>query len=227
MKYDMLKLSDVRRVLDAFYGHSSCVNERYSKENVCISDRDRFVSRFFRKYVDRYIILIDREVIAYRFKNGFMMCEPVSIYSKGFDGCPAGATPVYRNAKKFLHVKGFIAVNSMRGTDYIEMNCYDMVGNSLKFKIDHNNLMRMQFKEILKSEFEMWAMLFRDDREPIPFKVTRYLTYDEIKERNTKNGKTKKIKEHLVQEQTVVMAMDEDEARNMMTNVLSVERVEE
>lgn len=37
----------------------------------------------------------------------------------------------------------------------------------------------------------------------------------------------KKIKEHLVQEQTIVMARDEDEARYMMTNVLSVERVEE
>ena len=220
MKYDMLKLSDIRRVLDAFYGHNNCVNERYAKENVCISDCDRFVSRFFRKYVDRYIILIDREVIAYRFKNGFVMCEPVSIYSKGFDCCPAGATPVYRNTKKFLHVKGFSAVNSMRGTDYIEMNCYDMVGNSLKFKIDHNNLMRMQFREISKSEFEMWAMLFRDDREPIPFNVTRFV---EVEVMNNRRRKRTEFKEEV----TRVMARDEVEASNMMTNVLSVERVEE
>lgn len=220
MKYDMLKLSDIRRVLDAFYGHGSCVNERYSKKNVCISDRDRFVSRFFRKYVDRYIILIDREVIAYRFEGHILMCEPSSIYSKEFDCCSAGATPVYRNTKKFLHVKGFSAVNSMRGTDYIEMNCYDMVGNSLKFKIDHNNLMRMQFKEILKSEFEMWAMLFRDDREPIPFDVTRFV---KVEVTNNRRRKRTEFKEEV----TRVMAKDEDEARNMMTNVLSVVRVEE
>lgn len=220
MKYDMLKLSDIRRVLDVFYGHTNYVNERYSKDNVCISDRDRFVSRFFRKYVDRYIILIDREVIAYRFENRLLICEPSSIYSKGFDCCPAGATPVYRNTKKFLHVKGFSAVNSMRGIDYIEMNCYDMVGNSLGFKLDHNNLMKMQFREILKSEFEMWAMLFRDDREPIPFNVTRFVEVEVMNNRRRKNTEFKK-------EVTTVMARDEDEARNMMTNVLSVVRVEE
>lgn len=220
MKYDMLKLSDIRRVLDAFYGHRNYVNERYSKDNVCISDRDRFVRKFFRKYVDRYIILIDREVIAYRFENRILICEPSSIYSKGFDNSPAGATPVYRHTKKFLHIKGFSAVNVMYGTDYIEMNCYDMVGNSLKFKLDHNNLMKMQFREILKSEFEMWAMLFRDDREPIPFNVTRFVKVEVTNNRRRKNTEFKK-------EVTTVMARDEDEARNMMTNVLSVVRVEE
>lgn len=219
MKYDMLKLNDVQRVLDTFYAHKSCINERLSKDGDYISDRDRFVKKFFGKYAQRYIVLMDREVVAYRFKNGFMVCEPVSIYSKGFDCCPAGATPVYRNTKKFLHVEGFSAVNSMRGTDYIEMNCCDMVGNSLKFKIDHNNLMRMQFKEILKSEFEMWAMLFRDDREPIPFNVTRFVEVEVTNNRKRKRTEFKK-------EVTRVLARDEDEAGNMMTNVISVEREE-
>lgn len=220
MKYDMLKLSDIRRVLDAFYRHRNYVNERYSKDNVHISDRDRFVRKFFRKYEDRYIVLIDREVIAYRFENRMLICEPSSIYSKGFNNSVTGATPVYRNTKKFLHIKGFSAVNVMYGTDYIEMGCYDMVGNSLKFKLDHNNLMRMQFREILKSEFEMWAMLFKDDREPIPFNVTRFVEVEVTNNRKRKRTEFKK-------EVTRVMAMDVDEARNMMTNVISVERVEE
>lgn len=220
MKYDMLKLSDIRRVLDAFYGHSNYVNDRYSKDNICISDRGRFVSRFFRKYVDRYIILIDREVIAYRFENRMLICEPSSIYSKGFDNRLAGATPVYRNTKKFLHIQGFSAVNVMYGTDYIEMNCYDIVGNSLKFKLDHNNLMKMQFREISKLDFEMMAMQFRDDRDPIPFNVTRFVEVEVTNNRKRKRTEFKK-------EVTTVMAMDEYEARNMMTNVLSVARVEE
>ena len=80
--------------------------------------------------------------------------------------------------------------------------------------------MKMQFREILKPEFEMWAMLFRDDREPIPFNVTRFVEVEVMNNRRRKNTEFKK-------EVTTVMARDEDEARNMMTNVLSVVRVEE
>ena len=105
------------------------------------------------------------------------------------------------------------------------MACVDAMGYDIRLRVDHNNMLRFQFKEISESEMGSVVGLFKDDRDDRPFKVTRYLTYEEIKERNTKNGKTKKIKEHLVQEQTTVMAKDVDEARKVLANTINVEPI--
>lgn len=69
MKYDMLDKESVKRVLDTFEAHSLFINKKYeafkSKDNYWSSDRDRFVGRFFKKYLGKFFILIDKEVIGY------------------------------------------------------------------------------------------------------------------------------------------------------------------
>lgn len=52
-----------------FEAHSLFINKKYeafkSKDNYWSSDRDRFVGRFFKKYLGKFFILIDKEVIGY------------------------------------------------------------------------------------------------------------------------------------------------------------------
>lgn len=231
MKYDMLLHETINRVWDTFLGHAECVNEKYKTfkgdKTYWYSDRDRFVGRFFKKYIGKYIAFIDRELIGYSMDNYFFPKAPQSVYSNEYYkswGCNKGE-PVIRVQKKYLVITGFTAINEMYGQGYIEMSCVDAMGYDIRIRVDHNNMLRFQFKEISESEMGSVVRLFKDDRDDRPFKVTRYLTYEEIKERNTKNGKTKKIKEHLVQEQTTVMAKDVDEARKVLTNTINVEPI--
>ena len=204
MKYDMLTHETINRVWDTFLGHDACVNEKYEtfkgEKTYWYSDRDRFVGRFFKKYIGKYIAFIDREIIGCSMDNYFFPSAPQSVYSNEYHkswGCNRGE-PVIRVQKKYLVITGFTAINEMYGHGYIEMSCVDSMGYDIRIRVDHNNMLRFQFKEISESE---------------------------IKERNTKNGKTKKIKEHLVQEQTTVMAKDIDEARKVLTNTINVEPI--
>lgn len=225
-KYTMIPSKRIERLMDTYYSHHMYVNEKYekikSKDNYCNSDRDRFVYHFFSKLEDKYIILLDRVVIAWHLKNEqekvshMWICNPTSIFSTKFEN--ACAEPTYRYIKRYLHIKSFSSVNSLHGEDYIEMNCYDIFGDHFNIKINHNNLLKLQFKEITKMEFDMVANLFADDREPIKYKVERFNKTEVIKR--------KKPETIITTEELTVMAKDEVEARNSLTNVLGVTRIE-
>lgn len=233
MKYDMLPYKTVERVWDTFQDHSCCINEKYAsfkgKDNYWYSDRDRFVGRFFKKYIGKYIAFIDRELIGYSMDNYFFPSAPQSVYSNEYHkswGCNRGE-PVIRVQKKYLAITRFTAINEMYGLGYIEMSCVDAMGYDIRIRVDHNNMLRFQFREISESEMESVVRLFKDDRDDRPFKVTRYLTYEEIKERKVKGKKVKKTEERLVQEEVVVMAKDIDEAAKVLPNTINVERAQD
>lgn len=230
MLYDMLPLETVHKVWDTFLGHSACNNQKYfdfkGTNTFWNTDRERFVGRLFRKYEGKHIILIDKKVVGYNYDNYVAINEsPVSVYSNSYHtawGVPT-AEPLLRVQKTYLHINGFQAINELYGLGYIEMNCTDALGTVFKVRLDHNNMLHLQFKEITELEFQAVARMFEDDRSDRAYKVTRYLMPEEIKYRNTKNGIRKKVKTHLIEEQTIVKAKDIDEARTVLANTIKVE----
>lgn len=223
MIYDMLPYETVKRVWKAFQAHSECINKKYEKyksvDTYWTSDRERFVGRFFRKYTGRYIAFMDQQIIGYTIGNSSYYQEPTSVYmDKAWKNSTNQGEPVYRRQKKYLYVAAFRAVNELYGPGHIEMCCTDTYGNPFNVYLGESSLRSVQFKEIPQQEFKDVARLFLDDREDIPFRVTRYLTCDEIKER--------KIKEDgLVKETVEVMARDMREAAKKVVNAIEVERI--
>lgn len=88
MKYNNLTTDQADRILKKYRGHSYCINNAYASlvnddTRKYWSDRDRFVKRFFSKYANRYVKIIDRVVYAYNFfdTNVVMANNHVSMYS--------------------------------------------------------------------------------------------------------------------------------------------------
>ena len=227
MKYDMLGKESVVRVIETFDNHDDAINKKYEqfkgKDNYWSSDRDRFVGRFFKKYVGKNFILMDKEIIAYQDAiddcGFYNTCDPLSLYSREYreNSYHFRGVPVYRNSKKFLHVTYIHAVNQMYGRGFIEMACLDILGREFRYVLDSNTLRNMQFREISDYEFERMADLFRDDRDDRAYKVTRYLSTDEMKERK------KSLRKGPVKETVTVMAKDADAAYKKCTNAIEVE----
>lgn len=221
MKYDMLSQKTVERVWKAFTGHNECINPKYKTfalhGEYDLSDRDRFVAKFFEKYSNRYIAFIDRQVIGLKFDTGIYLQKPESVYAPryGEKSYTNQGEPYYRTQKLYLHVDGFRAVNEMYGLGYIEMSCTDVFGNKFSVQMDYNNMRHIQFKEITKKKFESVRKLFQDDRSEIPFIVTRYLTWSEMKDRKIKGS-------DLVKEDVKVMARDMKEASKKLENTIDV-----
>ena len=230
MLYDMLPLETVRKVWDRFLGHSACNNQKYldfkGTGTFWKTDRERFVGRLFRKYAGKHIILIDKQIVGYSYDNHVAINdEPVSVYSNSHNttwGVPV-EEPLLRVQRRYLHINGFQAINELYGLGYIEMSCTDALGNLFKLRLDHNNMLRLQFKEITELEYQAVARMFEDDRSDRAYKVTRYLMPEEIKQRKTKDGIRKKVTTHLIEEQTIVKAKDIDEARIVLANTIKVE----
>lgn len=230
MKYDMLSLETVRRIWDKFQEHHGYINEKYNKfkgNDTCwSSDRERFVGRLFKKYELRYIAFIDKIVVGYIVNNLSCVCDPKSVYSnKYYKYWSVQGDPIFNVQKLYLKVLGFEAVNEMYGCGFIEMACEDFMGNVINIRVDYNNMLRFQFKEISKLDFDSVARLFDDDRTEIPFKVTRAFMYEEVKERKVKGKTVKKVKEFIKKEDVTVMAKDIEEARNILPDTISVERI--
>lgn len=227
MKYYMLNKEIVKRVIETFDNHDEHINEKYEKikrkDNWWSSDRDRFVGRFFKKYVGKKFILMDKEIIAYKDDTGdcgfYSTCEPMSLYSSKYKDnfYHFRGAPVYRNSKKFLHVTYIHAVNQMYGRGFIEMECQDILGRQFNYVLDYNTLINMQFREIDDDEFGRMAELFCDDRDDRAYKVTRYLSADEMKAR--KKGRCKAP----VKETVTVMAKDSEDACKKCTNTIEVQ----
>ena len=57
----------------------------------------------------------------------------------------------------------------------------DILDREFRYVLDYNTLKNMQFREISDEEFDRMAELFRDDRDDRAYKVTRYLSADEMK----------------------------------------------
>lgn len=227
MKYDMLNKETIKRVIDTFDNHDDSINKKYAsikkKDNYWSSDRDRFVGRFFKKYIGKNFILMDKEIIAFNVLVGdhirYWSCEPMSVYSNEYrkSGYSYQGEPIYRNSKKFLHISYIHAVNQMYGRGYIEMLCRDILERQFRYVLDINTLTHMQFKEITDDEFYRMADMFRDDRDEHAYKVTRCLSVDEMK------TKKKSLCNGPIKETVIVMAKDSYEAYNKCTNAIEVE----
>lgn len=229
MKYDMLSQGTVERIWNTFTGHDNCINKKYGEctgtEERSWSDRDRFVSRLFKKYANKYIVFIDKQTVGYmtvgyQSDTYFYFQEPESVYKPHYgerDYCNHGE-PIIRAQKKYLLVDGFRAVNEMYGQGFIEMSCTDVFGDKFAVRLDYNNMRHIQFKEIAKQAFDRVAKLFQDDRSEITFIATRYLTWDEMKKRKIKGSEP-------VKEDIKVMAKDMKEACKKLTNVIDVRRL--
>lgn len=220
MKYDMLSYKAVERIWDAFQGHAACVNEKYKafkrEDSYCYSDRDRFVAKFFKKYVGKCIAFVDKVVVGSRVGSCFFYREPESKFAPKYS-VSSFYNPVFSIQKKYLCINYFRAVNEMYGTGYIEMSCVDALGAKFDVRLDRSSLMYVQFKEITKLEFDMVANLFNDDRDPRPYQVERYM----VRETTSRRGKKK---QEVITEEVTVMAKDAEEARNAITNIFSVRR---
>lgn len=222
MKYTMLDSEVVERICKAFYEHSEFINDKYNgfaKGNkISYSDRDRFVKKFFDRYIGKYIVLVDKELIGYVGDLFAYVSDHQSVYSSKtkLDTCSIIGKPLYRSVKKYLRVSRFSAMNERYGSGYIEMVCGDIYGAVFYMRLDGNNLHRMQFREITEEEFNGIADLFVDDREDVPFKVTRFLTYEEIKKKHLTRSKT------LPQETVSVLAKDAEEAMGKVSNAIAV-----
>ena len=226
----MLSLETVRRIWDKFQEHHVYINEKYNKfkgkDTYWRSDRERFVGRLFKKYEGRYIAFIDKLVVGYKQKDSFYICDPKSVYSnKYYKSWIVQGDPIFNVQKLYLKVLGFKAVNEMYGCGFIDMACEDFMGNFINIRVDYNNMLCFQFKEISKLDFDSVARLFDDDRTEIPFKVTRAFMYEEVKERKEKGKTVKKVKEFIKKEDVTVMAKDIEEARNILPDTISVEYV--
>ena len=224
MKYDMIPQNTVRRFWKVYTNHSECINLAFKKFAIhgeCdLSDRDRFVNKFFAKYTGKYIAFIDVQKTGVQIGNCILFQDPESVYAphygeKDYTNQGDAFTKVQ---KMYLHVDGFRAVNEMYGQGFIEMSCTDMFYNKFAVQLDYNNMRHIQFKEITKKEYERVAKLFHDDRSEIPFIVTRYLTWEEMKRRNLING-TEPVKEDVK-----VMAKDMLEASKKLENIVGVRR---
>lgn len=225
MKYEMLKVSTVKRVWHAFYSHSMCNNDKYisyrGKDNYWYTDRERFVGRFFKRYEGRFIAFIDQEDIGTRDGAFFSFHEPKSVYSNKYRGQAlynGHCEPIIRARKRYLRIKGFSTVNELYGGGYIDMSCEDATGADFHIRLDHNNMLRIQFKQIPITEYRAVKALFQDDREPMPFNVHRFV--------EVKSQRGRKMETRIVEETTTVLARDAAEARESMTNVLDVSHVE-
>lgn len=223
MKYDMLSQKTVERVWKVFTGHNECINTKYKKfalhGEYDLSDRDRFVDRFFEKYSNRYIAFIDRQVRGVKYGNYIYLQKPESVYAPryGKKSYTNQGEPYYRTQKLYLRVDGFHAVNEMYGLGYIEMSCTDVFGNKFSVQMDYNNMRHIQFKEITKKKFDSVAKMFQDDRSEIPFMVTRYLTWKEMQDRKIKGSDP-------VKEEVKVMARDMQEASKKLENIIGVRK---
>lgn len=220
MKYTMLESKVVERICDAFYGHSDYINDKYnafSKGNTSYSDRDRFVKKFFSKHIGKHIVLSDKEITGYAEENFVYTVDCTSVYSsRNKSNMYNRGKPLYRHVKKFLAVRSFHAINEMYGSGYIEMDCWDVFGNPFSIRLDSYTLRNIQFREITEEVYNSVASLFTDDRDDIPFNVTRFLDYEEIKKKHLTRSKT------LPQETVSVMAKDADEAMAKVRNAISV-----
>lgn len=224
MKYEMLKVSTVKRVWHAFYSISMCNNDRYisfrGKDNYWHTDRERFVGRFFKRYVGRYIAFMDKECIGMRMGDSLFFHEPESVFKPSRNNALAvnGGEFIFRCRKRYLKINGFYAINELYGSGFIEMRCEDAIGCNFNVRLDHNNMLRLQFKEIGITEYNAVKALFQDDREPMQFNVRRFVSVD--------SQRGMKRETRFVEETTTVLARDAAEARESMTNVLDVSRVE-
>ena len=231
MKYNMIPRKVVEKIWNLFQDHSYSDNAKYKeiikKPDYACSDRDRFVARFFKPYVGKYIVLVNKDEIGRMSRDGKVFAwkgdEPVSCYSRKDykSNIYNSGKPWYSVNRKYLHVQRFDNVNEMHGGGYICMRCQDILGHTFDVVLTFNNLLDMQFREITETEFKAVADLFTDDRESVPFKVTRYLDYEEMKSRGLL-PKYRKEKT-LLTETVIVQALDVADACTKVTNVNEVE----
>lgn len=225
MKYDMLTLETVKRLWDAFTSRSMCNNDKYisfrGKDTYWYTDRDRLVGRLSKKYEGRFIAFIDQEHIGAHDGAYFFFHEPESVYSNKYRDQPlygGHGEPVVRARKRYLCIKGLSAVNELYGMGYIDMSCEDATGTDFHIRLDHNNMLRIQFKEIPMTEYRAVRALFQDDRELMPYNIERFVKVE------VPVGRKGKTETQYIKEKMTVMARDAAEAGASMENVLSVER---
>lgn len=225
MKYEMIPSKTVKRLWDAFTDLPMANNEHYmsfrTQNQYWYTDRDRLVGRLLAKYTDRYIVLIDRTILGYTMDGFLSQCDPVSIYDPHPHEYHYGGKPLIATSRKYLHITHFSAVNTMYGSGYIAMATQDHLGQPFPVRLDYETLRQLQFREITKEEFDSISELFSDDREPIPFRVTRIIPFQELKARRLLT-KARRSRE-MLQETVTVQARDPREAYSITENAISVD----
>jgi len=225
MKYEMIPSKTVKRLWDAFTDLAMANNEHYmsfrTQNRYWYTDRDRLVGRLLAKYTDKYIVLIDRTILGYTMDGFLSQCDPVSIYDPHPHEYHYGGEPLIATSRKYLHITHFSAVNTMYGSGYIAMATQDHLGQSFPVRLDYESLRQLQFREITREEFDSISELFSDDREPIPFQVTRIIPFQELKARRLLT-KARRSRE-MLQETVTVQARDPREAYSLTENAISVD----
>lgn len=239
MRYKSFKHVDLARFFKVYDSYSCFIDNKWesirSEFTYTSSERERFVDKFFHKYIGKYIVLIDKVLTATIRKYGdntfFSSITPVSKYSADFDRLHYGGDKeIIVNKKMYLHIENFINHNKMYGGSYITMECTDVMGNHHSYKFDMNNLAYAQFEFIDKKDFDAISSMFLDDREDEEYEAERYLSYEEMVAGKyiRKNCSIKKIPMITVKEK--VVAKDKSDAYNKLEsvgkyNVITIERV--
>lgn len=228
MNYKMFSIPEADRFWNKFINHNNIVNEKYktfcSEENKdrSLCDRDRFVEKFFKKYIGKYISVIDKVFTGTISKYGnnsyyyLDLVKPVSIYSMDYDdmNIDYSGDLLIHPKKNYYRIQYVRNQNMIYGSGYIEISAMDIMGNTVSWKCNQNFIRNFQFRFITEQEFNHIANFFKDDRDLIPFTGKRILGFKEMVEKKLcrKNCAINKIP--TVYEDVETLAVDRDDAYN-------------
>lgn len=237
MKYELLTTQEADRFWNKFLSHDRTVNEKFatfcSKENAdrYLCDRDRFVEKFFKPYIGKYIAAIDKictgSMNTYDENHHyFYAIKPVSIYSFEYDKLDSfnfTGTKLIRPRKNYFRINYAANHNEMYGNGgYIEIRAEDVIGNTVSWKCDRDFIRNFQFKIISEDEFRHISDFFKDDRDLIPVVGQRILMFYEMVERKLCRKNCAQDKIPTIYEPIETMALDCDDAWNKFNKMKGV-----
>ena len=225
MNYKMFSIPEADRFWNKFISHKNFVNEKYKtfcreeNKNRSICDRDRFVEKFFKKYIGKYIAVIDKvftgSISKYGDNSYFYLVKPISIYSMDYNEMNTNYSGelLIHPKKNYYKIQYVSNHNMMYGSGgYIEISAMDVMGNTVSWKCNQNFIRNFQFRFITEQEFNHVANLFMDDRDLIPFTGKRILGFNEMVEKKLcrKNCAANKIP--TIYEDVETLAVDREDA---------------
>lgn len=232
MRYSTLTSKQANKIWDAYCNHHMYINKKYQtfcnspEDNEFVTDRVRFVNKFFSRFVGKYVILMDRIKYGTKFTDrerkyvSIACCDANSIYAmkNGFEGHEWGCEDLIHFRRVYLHIVGFESVNTEYGQGYIAVYCDNIYGERIKYRMEYNMLYRMQWREITEMEYTVLSAFFTDDRENVRYTSNRYLMYDEMVQRKIiRKNAAKNIP--TIKEPVEVYARDRDDAVSMIMKV--------
>lgn len=206
--------------------HNNTANEKYKtfcfEENKdrSLCDRDRFVEKFFKKYIGKYIAVIDKvftgTISKYGNNSYYYLVKPVSIHSTDHDDTNInhpGEPPTNpkKNHHRIQHARNH---NMMYGSGYIEISAMDVMGNTVSWKCNRNFISNFQFRFTTEQEPNHTANPPKDDRDPTPPTGKRIPGPKETAEKKPRRKNRAAKKTPTVYEDVETLAVDRDDAYN-------------